>query len=583
MIKHIVLICLVASMAACTSPGPAPSPLDAPSSDTAEDVPSVDGGTLADVSGDSGPDMAEADSGPDVVEADSGPDVVAGTLTYHKDVRPILEQHCLSCHLPGGAAGFALSFDTFGNVHVWAEAIVAATGSGQMPPWPPSAECREYKHQRVLGAAEVATLSDWVVEGKVEGDPLDFVPPISEVVNVEPSDLSMDAGGPYTPDATKNDDYYCLPMTYTVPEDAFLTGYNVMPDAKNIVHHALVFRLPKSVSAELDANDAATEEVGYPCGATPQTSQFEYLGSWVPGQPPSMLPPDTGIHLHQGDRFVLQMHYNLLALAPGEAPPGDQTGLELWTRPLSPLPSFMASYSLAANPLFAIPAGDAHHVVEGVHATPEGATMAGIFPHMHLLGKEIRLKLLHADGTETCLIDIPHWDFAWQQYFMFKDSEFVTAQPSDLLILECVFDNSQENQPSFNGVKQTPKVVTWGEGTTDEMCLAFPLWLNDCPGEVCPDLISCIANCTEGKLGCFLTCAGAGGAPCSTCATDAIYQCGINECPEQAAAYVKCTQDCPEPGCCDGAINTWYGCAETALKAGDCDSFFLCCGAQFGP
>ena len=91
----------------------------------------------------------------------------------------------------------------------------------------------------------------------------------------------------------------------------------------------------------------------------------------------------------------------------------------------------------------------------------------GNAPHMHLLGTRISTLLIGG----PVLVDIPRWDFHWQQAFSFKEP--VRIKPDDVLSIECTYDNSATNQPVVNGQQQAPREVTWGEGTNDEMCLSY--------------------------------------------------------------------------------------------------------------
>ena len=89
--------------------------------------------------------------------------------------------------------------------------------------------------------------------------------------------------------------------------------------------------------------------------------------------------------------------------------------------------------------------------------------------HMHELGKSQRTELRHADGSTSCLLDTPDWDFAWQGRYTFSSP--VTFGPGDKLWMGCTWDNSASNQPIVDGKAREPVTVAWGSGTADEMCL----------------------------------------------------------------------------------------------------------------
>jgi hypothetical protein len=91
--------------------------------------------------------------------------------------------------------------------------------------------------------------------------------------------------------------------------------------------------------------------------------------------------------------------------------------------------------------------------------------------HMHYLGQSGNMTLTHPDGTETCLIDVPGYDFDWQRAYEFVEP--ILVQPEDSLRISCRFDNSASNQPVLGGVQIPATDVSWGDNTTDEMCLGF--------------------------------------------------------------------------------------------------------------
>jgi hypothetical protein len=95
----------------------------------------------------------------------------------------------------------------------------------------------------------------------------------------------------------------------------------------------------------------------------------------------------------------------------------------------------------------------------------------GVVPHMHTHGVSINVNIKRADGTSTCAVNIPKWNFHWQQFYYYKQS--VPVRNGDTIHLECTYDNSPANQPIVNGVQQPPGPLRWGERTTDEMCLNY--------------------------------------------------------------------------------------------------------------
>jgi len=81
-------------------------------------------------------------------------------------------------------------------------------------------------------------------------------------------------------------------------------------------------------------------------------------------------------------------------------------------------------------------------------------------PHMHLLGRSVRVEKVMANGDIECLFDIPKWDFNWQLSYWYENDVYL--EPGDVIRMTCEFDTS--NRTTNTG---------WGDGTEDEMCLTY--------------------------------------------------------------------------------------------------------------
>ena len=108
-----------------------------------------------------------------------------------------------------------------------------------------------------------------------------------------------------------------------------------------------------------------------------------------------------------------------------------------------------------------IPAGSTDVTHEFTFAVPINLKLYTGSLHMHELGKTAMVSLEHTDGTEECLLSVSDWDFEWQQTYRF--SEVVEVSAGTSLKVQCSWDNP------------TDKDVDWGDGTSDEMCLATML------------------------------------------------------------------------------------------------------------
>src|SRR5262249_47625027 len=120
------------------------------------------------------------------------------------------------------------------------------------------------------------------------------------------------------------------------------------------------------------------------------------------------------------------------------------------------------------NPRINIPPGESHYVVTSSLTIPENVDLAGIAPHAHYLGKEMKITATLHDGAEKPLICIKDWDFNGQGSYQYVKP--ITLQKGTRVNMEYVYDNS-ENNP--RNPAHPPVRVHWGEQTTDEMAVTF--------------------------------------------------------------------------------------------------------------
>ena len=177
-------------------------------------------------------------------------------------------------------------------------------------------------------------------------------------------------------------------------------------------------------------------------------------------------------------------------------------------------------------------------------------SIQGATGHMHTLGQQITTTLIHDDGTEECLLDIPDWDFEWQQAYDFLDDEWATLSPGEQLTLSCTYDNSAENQPVVDGEQLDPVDVTWGEGTLDEMCLMYISTVEPftpAPDEStlpCAAAEDCLAACGDDpSVDCLLSCPDVD-SECDICTISAGVECAIADCASPFIAAQECLVGC---------------------------------------
>jgi hypothetical protein len=402
--------------------------------------------------------------------------------TYHADIAPLLARRCVACHQAGGLAPFSL--EGYPQVAPMAQRVAAAVIARRMPPMPAAQDddCPPIEDQRIMPDLEREAIKRWVEQGAVEGPPPAQAPATSTGRLLgEPSErYPMPAE--YTPARTDADDYRCFPINPGWSSTVAVTAVSVEPGNRRIVHHASVYAVPPEAVAEIRRLDDAEAGPGYTCFGGVGVAQSYPLGVWVPGydrpnEPPR---PTIGYYLPAGWQLVLQNHYNF-----ANGPGADRSTVTLWRAkvPITEIPHGMYLYDTT----FVLPAGQKStvrsvtgEVVPGWQIPQLGQTQEGFiylsWAHMHLLGRSIRIDLLRRDGREQCVLRIPAWDFHWQSAYQLRKPVYAAA--GDRIRLTCEWDNSFANQPVVDGMQQMPRDVTYGEKTTDEMCIGTLSLLN---------------------------------------------------------------------------------------------------------
>lgn len=396
------------------------------------------------------------------------------TTSYLRDVQPLVERSCKSCHTAGGVAPLAL--DTPEQVTALGPALWSAIEGGRMPPFFASPSCNSYLDDPRLTDAEKTLFKTWVAEGAPMGDAAEARHAPTPQLPVVRHDVELSIGGDF--DVRKmndTDNYQCFVMNPGNTTDLMVKGYEVTPGNLAVVHHVLAYVVTADQVAQLDALDAQDQKLGYGCqtgGVGIQGATRNQIAGWVPGQYPSRMPADTALVLPANSRLVVQIHYNLNALNDPKVSPMDRTTLALETVPFGSLRRGQILPMLKPN--LNIAAGDASSVQTLEVALPaafRNATVYRAMGHAHQLATQVKLEVVKANGTTACVLDNPRWDFNWQRDYTLATP--ITLAQGDRLRITCVYDNSQQNQAFVAGTQQQPRTVTWGESSFDEMCMTY--------------------------------------------------------------------------------------------------------------
>lgn len=534
-------------------------------------------------------------------------------VTWHAHVAPLLARHCVGCHTDGGAGPFPL--DELASARHHAALSLGAMQAGIMPPWMPSRDCRTYQDERGMSADEIALFATWVDLGAPEGDPAD-APAIdaTRAATTWSPTVAVDISRAHLPTVTpsgETDDYHCFVLDLTFPTETYLRASQVVAGSSQ-VHHVLVYAMGPERAAAIAAADAADPRPGYTCfggpietagesesltgyfagGAMPNLVLPAQIAGWVPGAQPARYPEGAAMRIQAGSVVVAQVHYNLSE----GAPVPDTTRLELALG--DDIPDQLVDVRPLAVRRLTIPAGEAEATNVGRFPWYGDApkVISSVTAHMHLLGDRFRADVVRAADPETaatttdeCVLDIPRWDFHWQQAYRLPVDDYVTLEDGDAVRVTCVHDNS-------DGASD----VTWGEGTSDEMCILYyaslrPYTPTPAPAATpCAPTADCVAACGDApSLDCVFACASVD-ITCSLCALREGLRCSTAveaPCLQQLLAAQGCLGTClgthvmlgSNPGRCLAAecgetYAAMLGCMDAPLGEPACVDGYAACG-----
>jgi hypothetical protein len=311
------------------------------------------------------------------------------------------------------------------------------------------------------------------------------------------------------------DDYHCTLMNPHVKVNSYVISSQFFPGSAED-HHSILFLVPPSLAATAEKDNNENKGNGWTCfGETPlpntslaQISNTPWLSAWAPGHGIDNLPKGTGIRLPAGSLVIMQVHYNLLV---GDKPVKNTLVLHTvpMTTPLLPLkldlmpappdvpcpagvtgPLCNRAASLAnlgkrfgpsavsfVNTLESIcgrnpanpPAGDSTSCSWPVY---QSGYIVRVGAHMHLTGVSFTMVLNPGTPEAKTILDVRDYNFHYQKAYNLKTP--VAVAPGDTVQVNCTYNPKLAQElPILR--KVAPHFITWGDGSSDEMCLGL-MW-----------------------------------------------------------------------------------------------------------
>ena len=366
----------------------------------------------------------------------------AGGISYAKQIAPLLQNKCVSCHSEGNIGPFAMS--SYRKVKNKARMIEEVVAAKRMPPWHADPHYGKFENDRSLTALETQTLLRWVQQGARRGegnDPLEIAAVPAPDWPLGKPDYIVKLPTPEEIPATGVLDYRHILVKSPVPQDTWLAAVDVRPGNRKVVHHVI---------ARMQFKGARDDGSGR--GAS--------LVGWAPGATPARFPAGTGKFLAADAMLDLEMHYTTMGSAQT-----DQTEIGLYALPAKP--ALAIEDRAALNTDFSIPPGEPDARTFGVHGFKRDSLIYGLSPHMHLRGSWMKYEALYPDGNRETLLSVPRYDFNWQTTYRLATPKRVPK--GTWLLCTGGFDNSTQNPSNPDPAKR----VKWGDQSWDEMFIGF--------------------------------------------------------------------------------------------------------------
>ncbi len=368
----------------------------------------------------------------------------AGTVTYAHDVAPIFNKHCVQCHRVGeiGPMPLAKYEDTKG----WGDMIREVVSERRMPPWHADPKHGTFGNDARLSDEEIQTVLAWVDAGCPKGNLREMPKPPRFVTGwqIDKPDLILPMSNqPAQIQAEGFMDYKYFTVDPGFTQDMWISAAEARPGNRAVVHHIIVFVEP-------------------PGGRVGGPALFDgFLVATAPGARPLVLPEGYAKKVPAGSKLKFQMHYT-----PNGSPQTDLSSVGLkFANPKSV--NTLVRTDAALNIVFRIPPRAENYAVNSMRTMGKDVLLVSLYPHMHLRGSAFRYTARYPNGKEEILLDVPAYDFNWQNSYELKEPKKLPK--GTVVRCEAKFNNSSSNAANPDPNQE----VGFGEQTYQEMMIGF--------------------------------------------------------------------------------------------------------------
>lgn len=375
----------------------------------------------------------------------------AASVTFTKDVLPILQKNCQNCHRPGQIGPMSLL--DYQSARPWARAIRDRVVKREMPPWFADPQYGHFLNDRSLKQAEIDTLVKWADAGAPQGDPKDAPPPVNwpaEGWSIKPDVIVK--GAPYEPKTSGIEPWWYVTMPTGFKEDTWVTSMEMRPgNDPSVIHHYCVYLTPHK------ADTVYGKFTDTPQGEGTSGGPFE--GCYEKGMEAfDYRPQHAGRLIPANSDIVFQMHY-----APNGHKVVDVPLVGFTLAKSRPARQYVFFYVLGNATSMVIPPNEPDYVAPLAEGELNlDAELIWLQGHAHYRAKQMTFDINYPDGRDDRVLRI-HWNPEWQG--LYYPSTPMMLPKGTRLHVEGRYDNSAGNK--FN--PNPAATVRWGQQATDEM------------------------------------------------------------------------------------------------------------------
>jgi len=408
----------------------------------------------------------------------AAPAAAAETPTFSKDVAPILQAKCQSCHQPNSIAPMSLM--TFQEARPWARSMKERVSSRQMPPWhiDKSVGIQSFKNDMSLSDEQIDTIVRWVDGGAPQGDPKDLPPAKPPVTTNEWQGVISGFGPPdvviksseYTMPAKHQDVWYRPTSDIPITEPRWIRMVEIRPSnlkARKTLHHSVAYQVlsPDNVQAVNTGIAPGPSSVS----ADDAVNRRPMIMEWAIGKGYDKYRDDTGKLLMPGEKISWDQHIHAVG---EEIPTGSELGIWFYPKGQEPKKrSYLVAFTgIDRSKGLDIPPNSVART-EGFTVLKENTMITNFQPHFHLRGKAMEVEAILPDGSKQVISYVGNFNFNWMTNYIYADDVAPVFPKGTVIHVAAYYDNTTAN-------KNNPDPEQWvgyGDRTVDEMAHS---WMN---------------------------------------------------------------------------------------------------------